>query len=158
MNCLFDGANFEFVRNFALGQTMVVIGGPFGDDDVVRVGGVPVRELYRSSTQINVVLPRELGVMGSADVTVGGVFARVISVQGARPRWKLFVDGAGNRTYRGNFLIEALRADDSRVSESNPVGTDEEVRAYATGIDLVLPLKLFLSFYDGAYPGGFSAS
>ena len=158
VNCLFDGANYEFVRNFALGQTMVVIGGPFRDDDVVRVGGVAVRELYRSSTQINFILPRELGVMGNADVTVGGAFARAISVEAARPRWKLFVDADGKLTNRGNFLIEALRADDSRVSESNPVGTDEEVRAYATGIDLALPLKLFLNFYDGDYPGGFSAS
>ncbi len=158
VNCLFDGANYEFVRSFALGQTMVVIGGPFGDDDVVRVDGVTVKELYRSSTQINFVLPRELGVMGNADVTVGGAFARAISVEAARPRWKLYVDGAGKLTDRGNFLIEALRADDSRVSDSNPVGTDEEVRAYATGIDLALPLKLFLNFYDGEYPGGFTAS
>ncbi len=158
VNCMFDAASYEFVRTFALGQTMSVIGGPFGEDGTIRVGGVRARELYRSSTQINFVLPRELGATANADVTVGGVFARAITVEAARPRWKLFIDGAGKLTDRGNFLIEALRADDSRVTDSNPVGADEVVRAYATGIDLSLPLKLLLNFYDTDYPGGFSAS
>ena len=155
--CLFGGGNYEFERTFGAGQLMTMIGGPFAPEEEIRVGGIRAVELYRSIDQINFVLPRELGFRESVEVTVGGEFARSITVREVWPRWKWYIDSEGSLAYQGASVIDARRPNGSQNTPGNPLGKNEEVRAYATGIDLSKPLELFADFFNLPYPN-FTAS
>lgn len=157
VDCLLDGSTYEYARNFASGQIASILGGPFSDTDEVRINGIKAQELYRDPRQINFTIPRELGVLDNAVVRVGGMPARTLTIEAARPRWILYISPDGKLFSRGNFLINARRADGSLNTDDAPIPATDEVRAYATGIDLAEPLQLFANFYDQPY-ANFTAS
>ncbi len=146
--CLFNSASHEHGVEVARGQIMTLIGGPFAADEKVRVGGVIAEELYRSETQINFVVPRSLTAGESAVLEIGAERVRALDVVEARPRWfwKVFDDGAFRS--RGSFLIDARRPDGTLNTDQNGFAPGEEIRAYATGVDLSKPLRAFTA-YDG---------
>lgn len=148
VDCLYNAGDFSFERTFANGQAATLMGGPFRIDDEVRVGGILARELYRSEVQINFVVPGELGFRQDVDVTVGGVRARTITTRVTWPRWFWYYDEAGKLAYSGSSLINARRPDGSLATLENGFAPSEEVRAYATGIDLSQPLLLFADTFN----------
>lgn len=64
--------------------------------------------------------------------------------------WNILKDGT--LSTRGNFQINARRADGTLNSDGNGFRPEEEVLAYATGVDLGKPLQLFRNFYDKEIP------
>ncbi len=156
-NCVFNGGSYDFGRELASGQIVTMIGGPFFEEDTVTLNGVPAPVLYRDEHQINFVIPREAGTGNLLPLELSGRLARTFDVIPARPTWIWHIFEEGALRSRGNFQINARRADASLNSDDNGFSTDEEIRAYATGVDLGKPLQLFRSFYDREIPD-FTAS
>jgi hypothetical protein len=146
--CVFNGGSYVMSREVATGQIVTLIGGPFTEEDVVTLDGAEAPILYRSSTQINLVLPRSAGVGTDKVLRLSGREVRRLMVEAARPEWIWDVRPDGTLANRGNFQINARRRDGSLNSDENGFEPGEEVRAYATGIDLRLPLQVFAGFYD----------
>ena len=147
-NCIFNGGSYGFSREVATGQIVTMIGGPFREEDQLTLNGVSAPVLYRSETQINFVIPRVAGTGNDLALELSGQLARRLDVREAKPAWIWNVLDDGTLSNRGNFQINARRADGSLNSDRNGIVPGEEVLAYATGIDLGKPLQLFRSFYD----------
>ena len=156
-NCIFNGGSYNFSREVAAGQIVTMIGGPFREDDRLTLNGVGTPILYRSETQINFVIPREAGTGNDMALELNGQLARRLDIRAAKPVWIWNILDDGTLSYRGNFQINARRADGTLNSDANGFNREEEVLAYATGIDLGKPLQLFRSFYDKELPS-FTAS
>ena len=146
--CVFNSGSFQMSREMATGQEATLVGGPFLDEDTLHLRGVEAKILYRSPTQINFVLPREAGTGENLALELSGRVVQRLDVKAARPTWIWNVREDGTLPNRGNFLINARRADGTLNADDNGFRPGEEVRAYATGIDLAQPLRLFNSFYD----------
>lgn len=146
--CVFNGGSYAMSREVATGQIATLIGGPFTEDDVVTLDQVEAPILFRSATQINFVLPRSAGVGSDKVLRLSGREVRRLIVEPTRPEWIWDVRPDGTLANRGNFQINARRRDGSLNSDENGFQPDEEVRAYATGIDLRLPLQVSTGFYD----------
>ena len=147
-NCIFNGGSYDFSRQVATGQIVAMIGGPFRDDDRLTLNGLSAPILYRSEAQINFVIPREAGTGTGFVLELSGQMARRLDVREARPAWIWNISDDGTLSNRGNFQINARRANGSLNSDRNGILPGEEVLAYATGIDLAKPLQLFQNFYD----------
>ncbi len=141
--CLMNAASFELGREAAGGQIMTLIGGPFTDADTLTLAGVPAPILYRDENQINFVLPRTQESKPYAQLQLQEKTLRTLDLALTRPRWKLITGRDGQLGTRGASLIDSRRADGSQASDNNGFAFDEEIRAYATGIDLARPLRLF---------------
>jgi hypothetical protein len=152
-NCVFNGGSYDFSREMAAGQLVTMIGGPFREEDTVTLNGSEAPVLYRSETQINFVLPREAGTGKEMELKVSGEVARRLDVKPVRPVWIWNILDDGTLQNRGNFQINARRADGTLNSDANGYVPDEDVFVYATGIDLAKTLQLFRNYYDKELAG-----
>jgi len=146
VTCLVNGASFTFASVAAPGMLMTLYGGPFPQDEPVTLGGFDATVLSRSATAIQFVAPRQLETGRTVELAIGGEPGRTLRIVSAQPTWKAAVTPDGRLTELGNYLIEARRSDGELNSRANPFGPNEEVRAYATGIDLSKPLRVFLDY------------
>ncbi|MFN0167148.1 MAG: hypothetical protein ACKV22_12025 [Bryobacteraceae bacterium] len=144
--CLVNAADFTFTSVAAPGLLISVYGGPFSEDEPVTVDGLIATVLSRSSSAMSFVVPRLLGARRSAELTIGSEPVRTLRVLSAKPTWKAAVTPDGQLTESGNYLIEARRSDGEANSRTNPFRPNEEVRAYATGIDLTKSLHIFVDY------------
>lgn len=147
-NCVFNGGSYDFNREVATGQIVTMIGGPFREEDTLTLNGAKTPILYRSVTQINFVLPREAGTGDGMVLELSGQPARRLDVRATKPVWIWNILEDGTLSTRDNFQINARRADGTLNSDGNGFRPEEEVLAYATGVDLGKPLQLFRNFYD----------
>jgi hypothetical protein len=79
--------------------------------------------------------------------------ARRLDVKPVKPVWIWNILDDGTLQNRGNFQINARRADDTLNSDANGYVADEDVFVYATGIDLAKTIQLFRNYYDKELPG-----
>lgn len=143
--CLLNGASFSVTGTSAPGVLLSAYGGPFAEDTLVTLDGVAARVLSRSGSRIQFVTPRGLPP-GHADLQIGGRFVRRLEILPGQPVWKAAASPDNKVTGIGNYLIEARRSDGEWNSPERPLRPNEEVRAYATGLDLAQPLRLFIDY------------
>ena len=146
VTCLVNGASFTFAFVAAPGELLTLYGGPFPQDEPITLGGFDAFVRSRSVTAIQFVAPRQLEAGRTVELAIGGESERTLRIVSAQPTWKAAVTPDGRLTELGNYLIEARRSDGEPNSTVNPFGPNEEVRAYATGIDLTKPLRVFVDY------------
>ena len=154
---LFNSGSFSFRREIATGQLVTLIGKPFSESDTLDERGVQSLILYRSEPQINFVLPREAGMGSDLALVLSGKIVRRMDISGTKPTWMYNLLEIGPSA---GFLISSINArrpDGTLNERANRFLPGEEIRAYATGIDLNLPLKLLVS-NDRSEFGAFKAS
>jgi len=144
--CAFNAASHEYSRAVSRGQVMTLIGGPFHPEEALRIGGIETKILYRSGSQINFVVPRELPAGESAPLVLGDRLVRVLDIVETRPRWYWRVFENGGFFGPGSKLIDARKADGTLHTEAEAFAAGDEIRVHATGVDLGKPLQLFLDY------------
>ena len=155
--CLFNSGSFSFRRGIATGLLVTLIGGPFSELDTLDVRGVQAPILYRSESQVNFVLPREAGTGSNLALALSGKIVRRMDISGTKPTWMYNLLEIGPSAGFQISSINARRPDGTLNERANRFLPGEEIRAYATAIDLNLPLKLLVS-YDRTEFGAFKAS
>jgi hypothetical protein len=146
--CVVNGANFRPERFVAPNQVITFIGANFAPDTTVLFDYVPAQLLYKSATQVNAVVPREVAgrtetvallVTGSAYSNVRG-----FSVRDSNPTVKVFVSSDGKLVDRGNPLADVRLSNGSSNSIDNPARHGEAVSIFTTGVDLGAPVDIWL--------------
>ncbi|MFN7922758.1 MAG: hypothetical protein U0Q16_21815 [Bryobacteraceae bacterium] len=144
--CVVSSASYSFASTAAPGELLTIYGGPFREDEPVFVDGVAATVLSRSGSEIRFVAPRGVEEERMVDLHAGLELARTLETVRAKPAWKASLTADGKLIEAGSYLIEAKRSDGTMNSPANPFRPGEEVRAYATGVDLTKPVRLFLAF------------
>ena len=155
--CVLNSGSFSSSREIATGQLVTLIGGPFRESDTLEVRGVQAPVLYRSESQINFVVPRGAGTGSDLALTLSGRIVRRMDISGTRPTW---IYNLLEIAPSAGFLrssINARRPDGTLNERANRFVPGEEIRAYATGIDLNQSLSL-LDFNDRNEFGAVTAS
>jgi uncharacterized protein (TIGR03437 family) len=142
--CVVDAANLEHVRAVAANQAISLFGENLGSTGGVTVtfGGTPAQVLYVSSSQINVVVPRNSSPV--MEVTVNGATMQR-QFPAAASNLNLFANLASNVVVcpEGNpisgafgFQPVALNADGSRNGCTSPAKFQTAVSFFVDGASL----------------------
>jgi uncharacterized protein (TIGR03437 family) len=146
LSCVVNGANFRTENVVAPGELITFLGANIADDTEVEFDYIKAPLLYRSSTQINAVVPRELAGRTQTVVALvtGGVYSniRAFAVHETNPTVKVFVTGDGKLVDAGNPLADIRLSDGTSNSLGNPARHGEAVFLYTTGIDLRAPVEV----------------
>ena len=120
-----------------------------GKNVAVTLDGLPARLLFNNDTQINLLVPAELGAKASAQA--------VVSVDGNQ---SLAFNIGLSRVAPGIFPGAVLNEDDSVNSPSNPAGPGSVIQIFATGLsgggEITARLAgrtIAVPYYAGAAPG-----
>ena len=150
--CAVNGANFEQQSYVAPGQIITLFGAFLPADAKILFDGIASKLLYVGPAQINAVTPKGLaGRPGTKmELSVGGVRsnARLFSVRDPNPTLFIYVTPDGKFIDGGGPLAHARLSNGSLNTPTNPAKYGEGVSLYTTGLELTLPLKVYIGDND----------
>ncbi len=141
------------------GETIRIRGSGFGSDAQLTIGGVPVKPVSISPSEILAIAPQRLPDAANVQVLSGGAASNELLVAVAPASPGLFAAG-GNGTGQGYIL----NSDGTFNTPANPATLGDRITIYATGVGPVsfaggyavtqYPVSVFV---DGFYCNGVSA-
>lgn len=130
-------------------QLITLLGAFFPAGTKVFFNGIEAPLLYVSPTQINAVVPPTLPrgcCEARMELDVDGVRSNthVFLLRAPNPTVKVYLTPDGGFVDRGALLADVRLSNGSSNSPENPARINDVVTIYATGLDLSLPISVWL--------------
>ena len=146
--CTVNGGSYRAESFVAPGQLVTLIGAGFPEGAMLVFDGEAAEILYASPGPINAVVPEAVRGRERTEMAVeadGEWYAkRVLEVLATNPTIQVYVRADGRLQDRGNPLADVRLEDGRRNGTEAPARRGEVVEVYTTGLDVRLPVEVYL--------------